>query len=792
MDPATANVSSLQCEDGAKLLDDIDKLRSHGISRFVSLPQIIVVGDQSSGKSSVLEAISGVAFPTSDGLCTRFATEVILRRSKDEKASVRIRPSSTCAPERRAKLENFHQIHIALTQVSGLVSEATKVMGIADHVSFSEDILELEISGPKLPHLTLVDLPGIFHSTTAKQSEGDPALVTNLVRSYMEKQRSIILAVISAKYDYAVQQILGMLKSVDPKGSRTMGIITKPDAIEPNSADEQTYLSLARNTERPLKLGWHVLRNPSFTERRDVGFDRDSTEEHFFAKKAPWNTLPSSHVGVASLRLRLSRLLFDHITSELPELLTTIESEITACQSILNDVGPERRSSQDQRVYLIGIAERFQRLAEDGVEGLYRDEYYAFAAGHRLRAKVQKAHEDFAKRMKEEGQRWLIKTKPGIFRGSLTPGLVLPPDGPAREIDRDVFIDGVRGLLVENRGRELPGNYNPLIVRELFQIQSVSWERLSYRHARDVLDSVRVFVEDLTEHVAGDERAEVLLNHLIDPAVAKMQERLEAKVAELLNTFTKGYPMTLNPDYVAAFAKLNGADQARLEKLGDDQQRLSLLACSRLVDCMECYYKVALRVFMDNVAALAIENCVLNNIEKLISPAAIAKMSDEELKLLASESPDVTRMRQQTLEKQTLLQEGLETCRKYARRKPGLPRAAKNAPEICTGAPIGAASVSGLSPSRSVTPAGLSPRTPATRPREASASRSGPEVRSASDSPPTLLNISSGFSASPAGPGSLFGPGIPAKEDDSKGLTFSTAWRQASEGETPPADEEVL
>lgn len=66
--------------DHGKILNAIDQLRAHGVSHYVSLPQLIVTGDQSAGKSSVLEAISKVRFPTKDNLCTRFATEIVLRR----------------------------------------------------------------------------------------------------------------------------------------------------------------------------------------------------------------------------------------------------------------------------------------------------------------------------------------------------------------------------------------------------------------------------------------------------------------------------------------------------------------------------------------------------------------------------------------------------------------------------------------------------------------------------------------------------------------------------------------
>jgi hypothetical protein len=76
------SLQRLQSAEQNELLDVIDALRSQGMGDFISLPQLIVCGDQSSGKSSVLEALSGIPFPRQDTLCTRFATEVILRKSK--------------------------------------------------------------------------------------------------------------------------------------------------------------------------------------------------------------------------------------------------------------------------------------------------------------------------------------------------------------------------------------------------------------------------------------------------------------------------------------------------------------------------------------------------------------------------------------------------------------------------------------------------------------------------------------------------------------------------------------
>lgn len=72
----TTSLKALQSADQRKVMDIVDKLRRTGLSGIVELPQLVVCGDQSSGKSSVLEAITEIPFPRKENLCTRFATEV--------------------------------------------------------------------------------------------------------------------------------------------------------------------------------------------------------------------------------------------------------------------------------------------------------------------------------------------------------------------------------------------------------------------------------------------------------------------------------------------------------------------------------------------------------------------------------------------------------------------------------------------------------------------------------------------------------------------------------------------
>ena len=143
-------IHQLQSTDQRKLLDEVDKLRSQGISYYVELPQLIVCGDQSSGKSSVLEAISGISFPTKDALCTRFATEVILRKASAVSVSVSIVPSQSRPEADITRLKQFGQTLSNLKDFPNVVEKATTAMGISPTTSaFSNDVLRVEISGRK-------------------------------------------------------------------------------------------------------------------------------------------------------------------------------------------------------------------------------------------------------------------------------------------------------------------------------------------------------------------------------------------------------------------------------------------------------------------------------------------------------------------------------------------------------------------------------------------------------------------------------------------------------------------
>ena len=281
----TDALNGLCAPDQLDLLNSVDCLRSQGISHYVSLPQIIVCGDQSSGKSSVLEAISGVSFPVKSNLSTRFPTELVLRKTSQMGVTVSIVPHQARTDSERLALSGFHEKLEGFEGLPNLIENAKAAMGISTHgKAFSKDLLRVEVSGPDRPHLTIVDLPGLIHSETKQQSASDVELVQDVVQSYMKAPRSIILAVVSAKNDYANQIVLKLARAADKKGIRTLGVITKPDTLIGGSESEAMYISLAKNQDVEFRLGWHVLKNMDSEKGQWTLPDRDIKEKEFFAQ----------------------------------------------------------------------------------------------------------------------------------------------------------------------------------------------------------------------------------------------------------------------------------------------------------------------------------------------------------------------------------------------------------------------------------------------------------------------------------------------------------------------------
>lgn len=631
---ATASLDGLQSKEYRQILDMVDRLRTCGLGSILPLPQLVVCGNQSSGKSSVLEAITEVPFPRKENLCTRFATEIILRRDQTESIYTKIIPDSARPEAEKIKLSAFSGSISDFTELPDLIETATDLMGLnaasngsQDQNSpraFSRDVLSVEIAGPERPQLTLVDLPGLILSATKDQTEADVKLIHSLVGDYIKEKRTIMLAVISAKDDYANQGILTKCKEVDKDGKRTLGIISKPDYLRPGSANEKTWINLAQNNDIYFELGWHMLKNRAEDEM-DASFEARNSSERAFFSTGGYRELPEGDKGVSSLCTKLSKLLFKHLKKELPNLLGELKSKHAHTIAALDALGEKRSTVAEQKRFLMGIATSYQAIVSSAVDGHYENTFFGpidvdddvhDVSNRRLRAAVQFLNLQFASEMRQYGHKYRIWSTEGTAGTNSKDDLPEPDliDAYAcsrecqAERSREEAVDWVKQILVRTRGRELAGNFNPLLMSQLFREQSELWEDFAAYHIHKIATLCAAVVKAAIDEVVSEDISAKLQAERVDPTMRQRQANAKAELHQLIQDKLR-QPITYDPSYTAhvqeartqkTMAKIQALmDQSEVEYRVENGDGRTLIVPRRLANKL----KEATDLDMDKISA---------------------------------------------------------------------------------------------------------------------------------------------------------------------------------------------
>ena len=276
----TANAAQQSAKD---ILDFIDDLRSLKIAKNIDLPQMVICGDQSAGKSSLLHSLTGIEFPVSDDVCTRFATILQLRDTPLPQYRASILPSLDAGPDEVERLQQFRPQVDGKADIENVIESAKVFLGVKDK-GFSPHQLYLEISGPKNMNLTLVDPPGLFNSSNSKQSAADKERVRNIVLYHISRPRTIIVYVTACHLSSAQQNLGDEIKLHDPTGERTFCVFTKPDVLDPDN--QPTLADMCVNLLKEQKpYSYHVVKNRAFVELAMTASDREKAEKDFLAKK---------------------------------------------------------------------------------------------------------------------------------------------------------------------------------------------------------------------------------------------------------------------------------------------------------------------------------------------------------------------------------------------------------------------------------------------------------------------------------------------------------------------------
>ncbi|KAK3185243.1 hypothetical protein K4F52_005943 [Lecanicillium sp. MT-2017a] len=330
-----ANLGSNSLNSHSRL-QKIDRLRELDVSSNIPLPQLVVVGDQSSGKSALLETLTGIPFPRSHKRCTRYATQISQYRQDVDIVRVSIIPvGHKESSEERQKLEGYHE---ELDSPSDLHRELPLIL---EHV----------------------DVPGIFRVPDKYATEADISMVQAMAEEYIKNERTIVLAVVPSNSDPDTQDVLRIARQHDPDGKRTLGILTKPDLVKEKTIQNRIRELIEMKdmkTGAYLALGYYVVVNRGSDESGPDQASVQQREELF--KEEPWCSLPKGRVGITALKARLQELL-GHLTDrEFPALRVEARNKLTAAQKELATLGGSRATERQQQQYLVSMAGKFQHL----------------------------------------------------------------------------------------------------------------------------------------------------------------------------------------------------------------------------------------------------------------------------------------------------------------------------------------------------------------------------------------------------------------------------------------------
>ncbi|KAH0585016.1 hypothetical protein H2248_008285 [Termitomyces sp. 'cryptogamus'] len=298
-----------------KLIEIRSMLLSIDQSDALKLPSIVVIGSQSSGKSSVLEAIVGHEFlPKGNNMVTRRPIELTLIHTPAENDTTPIEYGEFPGLG-LGKITNFADIQRTLTDLNLAVSTSEAV---------SNEPIDLRIYSPNVPDLTLIDLPGYVQISSMDQPESLKEKIAVLCDKYI-REPNIILAVCAADVDLANSPALRASRKVDPLGLRTIGVITKMDLVSP----EQGAAILAGN-RYPLHLGYvGVVAKSSGKGRKDSAMvARQGENDYFGSHRGVFGGSSSLMVGTGVLRRRLMEVLESSMASSLHGITNAVQLEL--------------------------------------------------------------------------------------------------------------------------------------------------------------------------------------------------------------------------------------------------------------------------------------------------------------------------------------------------------------------------------------------------------------------------------------------------------------------------------
>ncbi|KAH9915501.1 P-loop containing nucleoside triphosphate hydrolase protein [Fomitopsis serialis] len=565
-----------------KLLDLINRLHNTGVQRDVDLPVIAVIGNQSAGKSSLIESISGITLPRASGTCTRCPTECRLTWSTQPWqciVSLRFITDERGQALGHARNESFGEVIFEKAKVEERIRRAQRAAlnpstrpiqflqgADADpahpELSFTTNCVCLQIRGSDVADLSFCDLPGLISSVGKGGKESDIGLITSLVTSYISKPSCIILLTVACETDFENQGAHHIAKQHDPEGKRTIGVLTKPDP---------RWTRFIKNECEPLENGWFSVKQPD-SKALASGItweDARQMEREYFASASVWSELEPEfqrYLGTTNLTERLSQILSELIAKRLPELQDELQSLLHKTEEALRQL--PKPPSNDAFAEILHILSDFARDMSKHLEGT--------PEGHGLLQTLRPIQERFKKAIRETAPDFRPSPRPArASAASRSDDIVYDSDEEPSEArfqqpeflraeepdawkvkndDRAVYVDEVMARAREATTRELPDYYPFVVIQQYINAVTLKWDIPT----KNLFDSVQNILTTYVKQIINQHFSKFTQGGLHQHVIAVVNEHIKERCAETIKKVLwllelEQQPCTLNGHYYSDY-----------------------------------------------------------------------------------------------------------------------------------------------------------------------------------------------------------------------------------------------
>ncbi|CAL4938619.1 unnamed protein product [Urochloa decumbens] len=518
----TASAIAASYDDQIRpLLDAVDRLRHLKVTQEgIQLPTIVVVGDQSSGKSSVLESLAGISLPRGQGICTR--VPLVMRLQDDPTAD---------SPKLQLQYSNGREVDTTEAKVADAINAATaEIAGGGKGISDAPITLVVRKRG--VPDLTLVDLPGITRVPVQGQPEDIYDQVSKIIREYIAPKESIILNVLSATVDFPTCESIRMSQQVDRTGERTLAVVTKVDKSPEGLLEKVTM------DDVHIGLGYVCVRN----RIGDETYDQARVEEERLFKYHPLlSKIDKTMTGIPVLAQRLMQIQAGIIAKCLPDIVKQINDRLSRSSAELDQMPQDLNSVADAVMVFFQIVRKVCNSLEKVLVRGEFDEYPDEREFHGT-ARIAEMLTGYAKK--------------------------LPSECPIMSRD-DLFLMEEIRILEETKGINLP-NFLP---RSAFLVLLKKKVETIDQVPQDLVNGVWAYVEELVVKILHKHADDFLqmqspCRRAVQSLMGKARARSAQHVKELI-AMELVADYTANPDYMKTWSEIMEGFEKFMEAVED-------------------------------------------------------------------------------------------------------------------------------------------------------------------------------------------------------------------------------